>query len=611
MANRLNSPLDKNINKRYNSGMTSDEIRKKYINYFKSKPRNHKEISFAPLVPADDPTTLFTSSGMQQLIPYLTGESHPEGNRLVNSQPCLRLEDMGQVGDNRHTTYFEMLGNWSLGDYFKEEQLQWFWEFLTKELKLPKEKLWVSVFEGTKEVPKDEESAKIWEKIGVPKKRIHYYGVKENWWSRSGAPDKMPAGEIGGPDSEVFFEFTQVKHDPKYGKECHPNCKCGRFLEIGNSVFIEYVKKEDGSLEELPQKNVDFGGGLERMTAAVNNNPDIFQIDSFIQTIKAIEKETEIKYGENEKQDRSFRIIADHFRAAAKLLEEGVGPSNKLQGYILRRLIRNAALRVRELSGDTSMIEISRKISEKIGDLDISTNLEREVGSFVLVLNKGVQLVTKNVKIQPFDLYQTYGIPFEVAQEIFLDVRGERLTKKDKEKFEEKLEKHQKLSRTASAGMFKGGLADSSKEVTRLHTTTHLVHASLRKVLGKHVQQKGSNITAERLRFDFTHPQKLTEEERKNIEDLVNEQIQKDLAVSFEAVSLDEATKGGALAFFGEKYDQKVKVYTVGDPKGEWFSKEVCGGPHVSSTSEIGHVTIFRQEKIGAGIMRLYAKAEQ
>ena len=590
--------------------MTSDEIRRKYINFFKSAPKSHKEISSAPLVPPDDPTTLFTSSGMQQLIPYLTGEPHPEGKRLVNSQPCLRLEDMDEVGDSCHTTFFEMLGNWSLGDYFKKEQLVWFWEFLTKELKLPEEKLWVSVFEGTKEVPKDEESTKIWEKIGVPKERIHFYGVKENWWSRSGPPDKMPVGEIGGPDSEVFFEFIQTKHNPKYGKKCHPNCGCGRFLEIGNSVFIEYIKKKDGSLKELPQKNVDFGGGLERMTAAVNNDPDIFQIDLFKPTIEVIEKETGIKYGTDKKQDRSFRIIADHFRASAKLFEEGVEPSNKLQGYILRRLIRNAALRVRELSGDISTIELSRKISGKVSNLNTSTNLGREVDSFMRVLGKGVQLVTKDSKIQPFDLYQTYGIPFEVAQEIFLNVRGKKLTEKDREKFEKKLEKHQKLSRTASAGMFKGGLADSSKEVTRLHTTTHLLHASLRKVLGKHVQQKGSNITSERLRFDFTHPQKLTEDETKKVEDLVNEQIQKDLPVSFEAINLSEATKEGALAFFGEKYDQKVKVYTVGDPKDAWFSKEVCGGPHVSSTSEIGRVNIFRQDKIGAGIMRLYAKLE-
>jgi len=518
---------------------------------------------------------------------------------------------MDEVGDNRHTTFFEMLGNWSLGNYFKEEQLSWFWEFLTKELDLSKEKLWVSVFEGTKDVPKDEESAKIWEKIGVPKERIHFYGVKENWWSRSGPPDKMPVGEIGGPDSEVFFEFTQIEHDPKYGKECHPNCGCGRFMEIGNSVFIEYIKKTDGQLEELPHKNVDFGGGLERMTAAANNNPDIFQIESLKKIISVIEKETGLKYGTSAKQDRSFRIIADHFRAAAKLFEEGVEPSNKLQGYVLRRLIRNAALRVRELSGDVSTTELSTKIIEKTNNASMSAKLGSEVNNFMKVLGKGVQLVTKNMKIQPFDLYQTYGIPFEVAQEIFLNVRGEKLAKKDRIEFEIKLEKHQKLSKTASAGMFKGGLADSSVEVTRLHTATHLLHASLRKILGDHVQQKGSNITAERLRFDFTHTQKLTDSEVKKVEDMINEQIEKGLPIGFKTASLDQAKKDGALAFFGEKYDQKVKIYTVGDPKGGWFSKEVCGGPHVSSTSEIGRVKIFRQEKIGAGTMRLYVRAEK
>ncbi len=590
--------------------MTSDEIREKFVDFFKSKPRDHKEISPAPLIPPDDPTTLFTSSGMQQLIPYLTGESHPEGKRLVNSQPCLRLEDIDEVGDNRHTTFFEMLGNWSLGDYFKKEQLNWFWEFLTEELDLPKERLWVSVFEGTKDVPKDEESAEIWKKIGIPEERIHFYGVKENWWSRSGSPDKMPAGEIGGPDSEVFFEFTQVKHDPKFGKECHPNCECGRFLEIGNSVFIQYIKEKDGSLKELPQKNVDFGGGLERLVSAANDDPDIFQIDVLEPAIEVITKETGIKYGTNEKIDRSFRIIAEHFRAATKLIKEGVEPSNKLQGYILRRLIRKAALRVRELSKDTSAFELSKKISESMGDTGVSTILADEVNSFEKVLGKGVQLVEKNSEIEPFNLYQTYGIPFEVSEEIFLNVRDKKLSKEDKKKFEKKLEEHQKLSRTASAGMFKGGLADSSEETKRLHTVTHLLHTSLRKVLGDHIQQKGSNVTAERLRFDFSHPQKLTDEELEKVEKLINEQIEKDLPVNQESKTFKEATDEGALAFFGEKYEEKVKVYTIGDPGGKWFSKEVCGGPHVAHTGEIGRVKIFKQEKIGSGVMRVYAKTE-
>jgi alanyl-tRNA synthetase len=590
--------------------MTSDEIRRKFIDFFKSEPRNHREISPAPLIPPDDPTTLFTSSGMQQLIPYLTGESHAEGKRLVNSQPCLRLEDIDEVGDNRHTTFFKMLGNWSLGDYFKKEQLNWFWEFLTKELNLPEERIWVSVFEGTKRIPKDEESAKIWKEIGVPEERIHFYGVKENWWSRSGPPDKMPAGEIGGPDSEVFFEFTQVKHNPKFGKECHPNCECGRFLEIGNSVFIQYIKEKGGSLKELPQKNVDFGGGLERMVAAVNNNPDIFQIDVFKPVIETISKETGIEYGKDEKTDRNFRIIADHFRAAIELIKEGVEPNNKLQGYILRRLIRKAALRVRDFPGDISSVGLSKNISNSMGDVKVSTVLAEEVKNFENVLDKGSQLVTKNKDIKPFDLYQTYGIPFEVSQELFLKIRGEKLSKQDKEEFEKEFEKHQKLSRTASAGMFKGGLADKSEETKRLHTTTHLLHASLRKVLGDHVQQKGSNVTAERLRFDFSHPQKLTDEELKKVEALINEQIKKDLPVTQKTETFKEAKDEGALAFFGEKYGEKVKVYTIGDPEGKWFSKEVCGGPHVAHTGEIGHVKIFKQEKIGSGLMRIYAKAE-
>ncbi|MEJ2347757.1 MAG: alanine--tRNA ligase [Patescibacteria group bacterium] len=589
--------------------MTSDEIRRKFIDFFKSEPRNHREISPAPLIPPDDPTTLFTSSGMQQLIPYLTGESHAEGKRLVNSQPCLRLEDIDEVGDNRHTTFFEMLGNWSLGDYFKKEQLNWFWEFLTKELNLPEEKIWVSVFEGTKGIPKDEESAKIWKEIGVPEERIHFYGVKENWWSRSGTPEKMPVGEIGGPDSEVFFEFTQVKHNPKFGKECHPNCECGRFLEIGNSVFIQYIKEKDGSLKELPQKNVDFGGGLERMVAAVNNNPDIFQIDVFKPVIETISKETGIEYGKDEKTDRNFRIIADHFRAAIELIKEGVEPNNKLQGYVLRRLIRKAALRVRDFPGDISSVGLSKNISNSMGDVKVSTVLAEEVKNFENVLEKGSQLVAKNKDIKPFDLYQTYGIPFEVSQELFLKIANKKLSKEDKEEFEKEFEKHQKLSRTASAGMFKGGLADKSEETKRLHTVTHLLHASLRKVLGDHVQQKGSNVTAERLRFDFSYPQKLTDEELKKVEDLINEQIQKDLPVTQKTETFKEAIDEGALAFFGEKYGEKVKVYTIGNSK-ERFSKEVCAGPHVTHTGEIGHVKIFKQEKIGSGLMRIYAKAE-
>jgi len=557
------------------------------------------QIKPSPLVLEDDPTTLFTSSGMQPLVPYLMGKSHPKGKRLVDSQPCFRTVDIEEVGNTRHLTFFEMLGNWSLGDYFKEEQLAWFWQFLTEELKLPKERLYIAVFKGTNDVPKDEESARIWRRLGVPEKRIFYYGVKENWWSRSGTPDKMPAGEIGGPDSEVFYEFTQVKHNPKYGEKCHPNCECGRFSEIGNSVFIQYRKKEDGSLEELPQKNVDFGGGLERLTAAANDDPDVFQINLFKQIIKRIGEISGKSYKENRK---SMRVIADHMRASTALISNSVVPSNKLQGYALRRLIRRSAIRMRKLRGKLEKTNLNLGQKGKVARV-----IEEEVERFERTLERGLREIEKIKKIdgkKAFDLYQTYGFPLETTIELFAD-KGQKI---DKKEFEKEFEKHQNLSRTASVGMFKGGLADTSEEVIKFHTATHLLHAALRKILGESVQQKGSNITKERLRFDFTHPAKLTNQQLKKVEDLINEQIEKDLPVSYETKTSKEALDEGALAFFGEKYDEKVKVYTIGDPKGEWFSKEICGGPHISHTEEIGRVRIIKQEKIGSGVMRIYGE---
>lgn len=582
--------------------MTIKEVRKKYIEFFKAKPRSHKEISHAPLVPQDDPSTLFTSSGMQQLIPFLTGETHPEGKRLVDSQPCIRVQDIDEVGDGQHTTYFEMLGNWSLGDYFKKEQLPWVWEFVTKELSLPKSKLWVSVFEGTKEVPKDEESAEIWKKIGVPEDKIFFYGVNKNWWSRSGAPEKMPEGEIGGPDSEVFYEFTQIKHNPKFGKECHPNCQCGRFVEIGNSVFIQYIKEKDGTLTELPQKNVDFGGGLERLTSATEDNADMFQIDVFKDKIKYVEEIGGRKYKDNE---AAVQIVLDHMRAASALIKEGVVPGNKLQGYVLRRLIRRAAVKMRGLKGSLDKKDLNIGIEDSVAEV-----VEDEVGRFSSSLEKGLRQVAKIDEIdakKAFDLYQTFGFPMELTEELFSD-KGQKI---DRKVFEKEFEKHKKLSRTASSGMFKGGLADKSEDVTKLHTATHLLHMSLRKVLGEHVQQKGSNITSDRLRFDFTHNQKLEDKELEKVEEMINDQITKDLSVTFETKTFKEATDEGALAFFGERYGEKVKVYTIGsDPKSGWFSKEVCGGPHVKSTSEIGRVKIKKQEKIGAGLVRIYAFVE-
>jgi len=568
--------------------MTSNEIREKYLKFFISSPRAHREIVPAPLVLEGDPTTLFTSAGMQPLIPYLKGKGHPKGKRLVDSQPSIRLQDIEEVGDNRHITYFEMLGNWSLGDYFKKEQIPWIFEFFTKELNLPKEKLWVSVFEGYKNIPKDEESFVIWKKLGIPESRIFFYGVKNNWWNR-GEPFDMPVGEIGGPDSEIFFDFG-LSHNPEYGRKCHPNCNCGRFLEIGNSVFMQYVKNADGSLSELPQKNVDFGGGLERITAAVNRDPDIFKIDIYQPQIKALEIIAGKKYGEGKAETKGFRVIADHLRAASVIAKEGVVPGNKLQGYILRRLIRRAGVKMHKLQISASDL----KISGTIGD---------EINKFEKILASGTRLA-RNMNIKPFDLYQSYGIPLEITQEIFA-LQGRKITDKDRKEFEKEFNKHRESSRTASAGMFKGGLADTGEEVTKLHTTTHLLHASLRKVLDEGVSQKGSNITAERLRFDFSYPRKLTDEELTQAEDLINLQIAKDLPVSFKTMGLEAAIKLGALHFFAEKYGKQVKVYSIGD-----FSKEVCGGPHVTRTGKIGRVRIIKQEKTGADLIRIYVGLE-
>ena len=601
--------------------MKADEVREKYIEFFKTRPRNHKEISPSPLVLEGDSTTLFTSAGMQQLVPYLSGKKHPKGKRLVNSQPLLRTQDIEKVGDNRHTTFFEMLGNWSLGDYFKEEQLAWFWEFLTKELGLPKEKLWVSIFKGDKQVPRDEESFEIWKKLGIPEKRIIEYGVEENWWSTTGTPSEMTQGDIGGPDSEVFYEFTQVKHDAKFGKVCHPTCECGRFLEIGNSVFIQYVKKEDGSLEELPQKNVDFGGGLERLTAAANDNPDVFQIDIFSSIIKEIEKVSFKKYKENNSRS-AMRVIADHLKATTFIIVNGVVPSNKQQGYVLRRLMRRAAVKMFELDKDLTPIPAFQGVAEEVLRVYDGTYFERsrdrkvvrsviedEINRFADSLDRGLKELEKARKEQlntlfAFNLYQTHGFPFEVSKEL-IEKKGGKVKK---EEFDRILQGHRKLSRKASVGLFKGGLADHSGEVIKLHTATHLLHWALREVLGKSVHQEGSNITKERLRFDFSHQQKLTESEIKKVEKLINEKIKEDLPVHKSVEEKEKALKSGALANFAETYPEKVSVYTIGkDLKKNWVSKEVCGGPHVKTTSEIGRVRIKKQEKIGAGLLRIYA----
>jgi len=560
------------------------------------------------------------------------GQPHPSGKRLVNSQKSFRAADIDEIGDNRHTTFFEMLGNWSLGDYFKKEQLQWIFLFLTEEIGLDPKKLYVSVFEGGGKVPKDDESIGIWKgifaKTGIEAGigvRIFPYGASKNWWSRSGVPEKMPAGEPGGPDSEVFYDFGEElkihEHSPFAGLKCHPNCDCGRFLEIANSVFMQYQKTADGTLKDLSQKNVDFGGGLERMTAVSENSPDIFKSDLFDPVIRTIELLSKRKYGDSDEAAKAMRIITDHIRASVMMMADGVQPSNKQQGYILRRLIRRSLLYGRNLgfTRDWKFVstlidpvaqiyrkaypEVTRKISE------IKQLIEEEALRFGKTLEKGLHEIEKIDNLSgsdAFKLYETYGFPWEMTEEITRS-RGQA---PDKKQFEEEFKKHQELSRTATAGMFKGGLADYSVATTKLHTATHLLHQALRMVLGNHVSQKGSNITEERLRFDFSHSLKMTAEEIVKVEDIVNEQIGKDLPVSYTVTSYDEAVKNGALAFFGERYPEKVKVYTIGrnNASGSFFSREICGGPHVENTGILGKFKILKEESAGAGIRRIYAK---
>lgn len=600
----------------------ASDIRQKYLKFFES--RGHKIIPSAPLIPENDPTTLFTSSGMQPLISNLLGQPHPSGNRLVNSQKCFRSQDIEEVGDNRHTTFFEMLGNWSLGDYFKQEQLSWFHEFLTKELDLPKDKLYVSVFEGDKFVPKDDESADIWEKLGIPKNRIFYYGVKKNWWSRAGEPENMPTGEPGGPDSEVFYEFAQIPHNPKFGDHCHPNCDCGRFLEIGNSVFMQYQKQSDGLLIELPQKNVDFGGGLERLEAASRNDPDVFKTSLITPIIEAIEKTSEKTYSSNLKETRT---IADHLRAATFISNEGVIPSKEKQGYLLRRLIRNSYDQIYEkrsynsqdsttttTSSQNQQWKVIKKATESViqtyknefgferlfeNQAEIISSIYGEVNSYENTINTTTTTLLPNAKTvsgkMAFDLHSTHGLSPEQ-----LLARGYKFSR---EEYEEEFKKHQELSRTTSRGMFKGGLQDHSEITTKYHTATHLLHQALRDVLGTHVQQKGSNITSQRLRFDFSHPDKLTSPQIDQIENLINQKIAENLPVTKVEMPKAQALTEGALAFFPEKYPDTTSVYLIGD-----YSKELCGGPHVNSTGEIGRIKITKEESAGSGVRRIYAQ---
>jgi alanyl-tRNA synthetase len=596
--------------------MKTSELRRRFIEFFKA--RGHAVIPSVSLVPDNDPTTLFTSSGMQPLVPYLLGQVHPEGTRLANSQKSFRAQDIEEVGDNRHTTFFEMLGNWSLGDYFKKEQLPWMFEFMTKEAGLDPKRLYVSVFEGQGPIPKDNDAIELWKEIyktvGIDAKegeRIFAYPARKNWWSRAGEPEKMPAGEPGGPDSEIFFEFPEIQHDPAFGDTCHPNCDCGRFVEIGNSVFMQYKKEEDGSLRELSQRNVDFGGGLERIVAATENESDVFKIDIFRPLIELLEAKCGRKYGQDAETTRCMRIICDHGRAATMLMSDGAMPSNKQQGYVVRRLIRRAIRFGRIMNLSSGFIsEIGASVLDSYADAypltperraEIVAALTQEENKFNAMLGKGLKEIEKIPNLTgalAFKLFETYGFPWEMSEEIARE-RGQQV---DRTEFEAEFKRHQDLSRTSAKGMFKGGLADHGEAVVKLHTATHLLHQALRTVLGTHVQQKGSNITNERLRFDFSHTQKVTPEELAQVEQMVNEQIQRDLTISFRLTTYDDAINEGALAFFGERYPEKVKVYEIGD-----YSKEICGGPHVERTSVLGKFAIKREEASSAGVRRIYA----
>lgn len=623
--------------------MTAQEIRKKYLEFFEAK--GHKVLPRASLVPQDDPTTLFTGSGMQPLVPYLLGEKHPAGKRLVDSQTCFRAEDMDEVGDNRHTTFFEMLGNWSLGDYYKEDQLVWFWDFLTKTIGLDPQKLYVTCFIGDKQtgVPKDTESAKIWKDLfgqegieakevelgsnetgyqkGLQNGRIFYYDASKNWWSREGPPSNMRLGEPGGPDSEVFYDFD-TPHDEKWGKHCHPNCDCGRFLEIGNSVFMAYKKTAKG-FEPLPKPNVDFGGGLERIAAAYLNSPDIFQISLIKPIINGLETLSGKDYGQHQ---NAMRVIADHMRAATWLAVDGAVPSNKAQGYVLRRLLRRAIRYAFELGIEQHLCEAVTPIVIGLYEEDFPEIKERrndvvhmfikEENIFRQTLRSGVRKFAKLAENKKrlsgedvFKLYDTFGFPAKLSlEEAYL--QKVEVDENWRSEFDKQMEEQKKRSQTASQGMFKGGLADHSEAVVKLHTTTHLMYQALKNVLGDHVVQRGSNITGERTRFDFSHPQKVTPEQIKKVEDIVNEKIKEDLPVTWKEEKTEEAFKKGASGAFGDKYGDTVKVYTIGDPK-KPFSREICGGPHVEHTGVIGEngkkFKIQKEEASSAGVRRVKA----
>lgn len=644
---------------------SGNDLRTKYINFFAR--HGHAVIPSSALVPENDPTTLFTGSGMQPLVPYLMGEKHPKGVRLTNSQKCFRANDIEEVGDNRHTTFFEMLGNWSLGDYFKREQLRWFFTYLVDEVGLDPNRIYVTVFAGDAGlgIPRDEESVTIWKelfaernieakdvfigteengyRVGLQGGRIFYYDAAKNWWSRSGKPENMPAGEIGGPDSEVFYDFgPEFATDPRFKDLApHPNSDSGQFVEIGNSVFIEYIKEETGLFTKLPQSNVDFGGGLERIAAAKNGNPDVFLVDLLHNVIRQIEDLAKKSYVGNEP---AFRVITDHIRGATFLIGDGILPSNTDQGYFVRRLLRRAVRYANQLEmppGQFNQLAESviatyekpypnlranaKSITEAIAKEEeqfrktIDTGLKQfnrlslqihytsKIIDGKKVIDTSVPPISKKAisAETAFELYTTYGFPIELTEEI----ATERGLLVERQGFDALMQEHRNKSRSGAEQKFKGGLANHSERVVQYHTATHLLLAGLRKVLGDHVHQAGSNITGERLRFDFTHDEKMTAEQTKAVEDYVNEAIKVGGEVTTEIMPKDKAQADQTIeASFWDRYPDEVKVYTITGSDGVIYSRELCGGPHVDNLSELtGNFKITKEESSSAGVRRIKA----
>ena len=589
--------------------MKAIEIRNKYLDFFKR--HGHAVIPSAPLIPENDPSVLFTTAGMQPLVPYLLGEKHPEGTRLTDFQKCLRTNDIDEVGDNRHLTYFEMLGNWSLGDYFKEESIAMSFEFLTKELGIPVEKLSVTCFAGDKDCQRDEVTASCWKKAGIPEDRIYYFGKDDNWWI---------AGEEGpcGPDTEMFYDTGK----PKCSENCNPSCGCGKYVEIWNNVFMEFFKTKDGKYTKLKQHNVDTGLGLERMTMLLQGKETPFDTELF----KPVMDKLQELAGENDSIE-SRRIVAEHLRASMMIIQDGGLPSNVDRGYILRRLIRRMVRHLRKLQ--INLNELGELIDLNIDTLKemypelhqnsnkIKSVIIEEKDKFEKTLERGEREFNKIVNRMKnegqdtisgqdlFTLYETYGFPPEVTQ----DLAREAGLKVDTTEFDKLFKEHQEKSRMGSEQKFKGGLAGTGKQEVRYHTATHLLNAALKVILGKDVHQKGSNITPERMRFDFSCDHKLTDDEKKKVEDLLNEWISRGLDVKCEEMKKDDAIKSGAECMFIEKYPDIVTVYSIGNDK-ETVSKELCGGPHVKNTSELGHFKIKKEEASSAGVRRIKAILE-